>query len=289
MINFPIKYQNGNYQVTIEADGTKTRITPEEEFKAKRPETIDVNLSNYCENNCSFCYISASKSGKTADIKKDEFFKTIKPYTELAVNFYNKRRQFYEDLMFLAERNLIVNVTVHYDDFAKYKHYFLFLQKQKLIYGLGVSIQKDFDLKKLNGFKELVVHTIAGVTKKEVFEKLKNKKVLVLGFKTKGKTEAKAIPELTQQKEIIKLAIEKKHFEVLTFDNLAIEQLSIKDMVLTKVWEEHYMGAEGSASFYYDAVSKKAYCSSLEKKEKGIEAEKKSSIELFEVFKRGVL
>ena len=30
---------------------------------------------------------------------------------------------------------------------------------------------KDFDLKKLNGFKELVVHTIAGVTKKEVFEK----------------------------------------------------------------------------------------------------------------------
>ena len=37
MINFPIKYQNGNYQVTIETDGTKTRITPEEEFKAKRP------------------------------------------------------------------------------------------------------------------------------------------------------------------------------------------------------------------------------------------------------------
>ena len=111
----------------------------------------------------------------------------------------------------------------------------------------------------------------------------------MLGFKTKGKTEAKAIPELTQQKEIIKLAIEKKHFEVLTFDNLAIEQLSIKDMVSTKVWEEHYMGAEGSASFYYDAVSKKAYCSSLEKKEKGIEAEKKSSIELFEVFKSRVL
>ena len=71
---FPVYYVNGNYQVKIKKDGTKIRTCFEEHFKAKRPETIDVNLSNYCENNCDYCYLAATKEGKTADVKKNKFF-----------------------------------------------------------------------------------------------------------------------------------------------------------------------------------------------------------------------
>ena len=57
-------------------------------------------------------------------------------------------------------------------------------------------------------------------------------------------------------------------FEVLTFDNLALEQLKIQELIPKENWKRFYLGTEGNASFYYDAVSKKAFRSSTEPLEK---------------------
>lgn len=265
---FPVYYVNGNYQVKIKKDGTKVRTCFEEHFKAKRPETIDVNLSNYCENNCDYCYLAATKEGKSAVVETDAFFETIPPYTELAVNFFNKKDLLLKNLELFKKRKFITNLTIHWSDFINNKEWLLKLQEKQLVYGIGVSVTSEVDLKLTEDFEDLVFHTIAGITPITTFKKLKGKKVLILGFKTKGRTINKKVPDLKELKTELKKKLLGDWFEVLTFDNLAIEQLSLKKDIKKEVWEKYYLGAEGNASFYYGAVSKKAFRSSTEPLEK---------------------
>ena len=265
---FPVHYINGNYQVKIKKDGTKVRTCFEKEFKAKRPETIDVNLSNYCENNCDYCYLAATKDGASADTKNDEFFSTIPPYTELAVNFFNKKELLVKNLEFFKSKKFITNLTIHFLDFLKNKEFLKELQKKELIYGLGVSVTNEIRTTEFDDFDNVVFHTIAGITSLEVFEQLKSKKVLILGFKQKGKTLKTEIPNLLILKKELKERFLNDWFEVLTFDNLALEQLKTQELIPKKNWYRFYLGTEGSTSFYYDAVSKKAFRSSTEPLEK---------------------
>ena len=46
-------------------------------------------------------------------------------------------------------------------------------------------------------------------------------------------------------------------FDVVSFDNLAIKQLCVKDILSTKEWNEFYMGDDGAATMYADLVEKK--------------------------------
>ena len=265
---FPVYYVNGNYQVKIKKDGTKIRTCFEEHFKAKRPETIDVNLSNYCENNCDYCYLAATKEGKTADVKKDKFFETIPPFTELAVNFFNKKELLLKNLEVFKKRKFLTNLTIHYSDFIKNKEWLLELQKKQLAFGIGVSVTSKIELKEFDNFENLVFHTIVGITPIDILKELKGKKVLILGYKTKGRALGKELPNFKELKEELNRTFLKEWFEVLTFDNLAIEQLNLKEKISKETWEKYYLGEEGNTSFYYDAVSKKAFRSSTEPLEK---------------------
>ena len=44
------------------------------------------------------------------------------------------------------------------------------------------------------------------------------------------------------------------HFEVISFDNLAIAQLDVKRLMNEEQWEEFYMGDDGNYTFYIDMV-----------------------------------
>jgi hypothetical protein len=44
------------------------------------------------------------------------------------------------------------------------------------------------------------------------------------------------------------------HFKVVSFDNLAIEQLEVKRLLDEEQWEEFYMGDDGKYTFYIDMV-----------------------------------
>ena len=282
---FPVYYVNGNYQVKIKKDGTKIRTCFEEHFKAKRPETIDVNLSDYCENNCDYCYLAATKEGKTADIKKDKFFETIPPFTELAVNFFNKKELLLKNLEIFKKRKFLTNLTIHYSDFIKNKEWLLELQKKQLVFGIGVSVTTKIELKEFDDFENLVFHTIIGITPIDILKELKGKKVLFLGYKTKGRALGKELPNFKELKEELNKTFLKEWFEVLTFDNLAIEQLNLKEKISKKTWGKYYLGEEGNASFYYDAVSKKAFKSSLEPLEKELFGN--NAMKIFENLKKG--
>ena len=52
-------------------------------------------------------------------------------------------------------------------------------------------------------------------------------------------------------------------FDVISFDNLAIEHLDLQNQVDADAWDYLYMGDEGSFTFYIDAVNHKFALSSL--------------------------
>ena len=61
----------------------------------------------------------------------------------------------------------------------------------------------------------------------------------------------------------IKKIINEGWFNVVSFDNLAIEQLDIKDIVSYKDWDEFYMGDDSQYTFYLDLVEGKFAGNSL--------------------------
>ena len=44
------------------------------------------------------------------------------------------------------------------------------------------------------------------------------------------------------------------HFKVISFDNLAIEQLKVKRLLNKEQWDEFYMGSDSEFTFYIDMV-----------------------------------
>ena len=99
---------------------------------------------------------------------------------------------------------------------------------------------------------------------------LKGLKVLVLGYKDlrRGKDyleKWKNIVEYHQVKlyDALPRIIEEGWFKVMSFDNLAIEQLSVRRLLSEDDWEEFYMGDDGNYTFYIDMVDGKFARNSL--------------------------
>lgn len=113
----------------------------------------------------------------------------------------------------------------------------------------------------------VVLHIIAGIFPVEELETLfevSEYPVLVLGYKQWGRAENTSLPpELPKFAETLKSLMRKmeclnyeEYFDLRTigFDNLAIDQLGIRDMYTEKQWNKLYMGDEGTHSMYIDAV-----------------------------------
>ena len=108
-----------------------------------------------------------------------------------------------------------------------------------------------------------VIHLINGVTACEAsFHQLADKdlKILILGYKTFGRgiDFAKDSPWIQDNMNWVEKNIEDymMKFKVVSFDNLAVEQLKLKDKLTEKQWELFYGGDDGTHTFYIDGVNK---------------------------------
>ena len=263
-MNLLSKYNNGNYTVEIYDDGTKIRETEEETFEASFPENIDIKITNKCLNNCNFCYESSSPEGKHGNLNVD-FIKSLHPYTELAIGGGNplSHPDLYDFLTVLKENKIIANITIRQNDFLNNLELLKNYTDNKLLYGIGVSLIEPTDefIKEIQQFPNAVIHTIAGLLTKEQLIKLFNKKlkILILGYKTRGKGENykhEFEKDIFLNIEFLKQNILKLTplFKVVSFDNLAIEQLELQKQINPKVWEEFYMGDDGKHTMYVDLV-----------------------------------
>ena len=162
------KYKNGNYWVKINLeDGTKIRYNDEDTMIPEYPESMDITVTNQCDNECEFCYLGCTKNGKHGDIMNAKFIDTLLPYTELAINGNSMNHpDMTKFLEKLKSKNLIANITVNQRDFMKNQEILKYYRDNGLIYGIGVSLVAPTDdfIKTIKEYPNAVIHVVNGIT-----------------------------------------------------------------------------------------------------------------------------
>ena len=266
-------YKNGNYNVLLFEDGTKIRHNNEDELIAVFPESIDMKISNRCNMGCPQCHEQSVPDGALANLRHP-LLDSLHPYTELALGGGNIfEHPDLDDFLFrMARKHIICNITVHAHHFIKYFNDIQYHVDHGTIHGIGVSVNEPIGDEFINYLKQIpnvVVHVIAGVVPWETLVKLINNniKLLIHGYKTFGRgiQYAENHNEIWNNIEQLKerLPYLFKHFPIVSFDNLALEQLNVKDLVDEKIWEQSYMGDDGKYTMYVDLVKEEFATSSV--------------------------
>lgn len=262
------RYKNGNFVTTILSDGTKIRETKDDEFIPSFAENMDVKICNYCDMGCKFCHEGSTPDGKFGDILNEKFINTLHPYQEIAIGGGDatSHPDLIPFLQKLKERKVIANITVNQIHFEKKQELIKKLVDEKLIYGLGVSLvnpTKHF-IELIKQYPNAVIHVINGVLKPSDIKALENNdlKMLILGYKhlRRGNEyfeEEQNDIEVKQQWLYENLEDIIQKFKVVSFDNLAIEQLDVKRLLTQEEWDEFYMGDDGKVTYYVDMVERK--------------------------------
>lgn len=263
------KYKNGNYDVFLYEDGTKIRYTKETTWKSSFAENIDIKLTNKCTGtNCSYCHEGSGPDGKHGDILNLKFWDTLHKGQEVALGGGNviEHPDFISLLKKLKKIGVISNITLNQFHFLSNIDLIKELIKDNLVYGIGVSLiypsKTLINALKQAIFKNVVIHTINGILSEYDIKELENKgfKLLILGYKhlRRGNDyfDKEKIHILDNQKWLENNILDiLNKFEVVSFDNLALEQLNMKDKINKDVWEESYMGDDGTSTFYIDCVN----------------------------------
>lgn len=262
------RYKNGNFVTTILSDGTKIRETEDDEFIPSFAENMDVKLTNKCDGGCAWCHEGSSINGKHGDILNEKFIDTLHPYQEIAIGGGDatSHPDLIPFLQKLKEQKVIANMTVNQIHFEKKQELIKKLVDEKLIYGLGVSLvnpTKHF-IELIKQYPNAVIHVINGVLKPSDTKALENNnlKMLILGYKhlRRGNEyfeEEQNDIETKQQWLYENLEDIIQKFKVVSFDNLAIEQLDVKRLLTQEEWNEFYMGDDGKVTYYVDMVERK--------------------------------
>lgn len=289
------KYINGNYTVTLLEDGTKIRYTKDDEFIPAFAENCDVKITDKCDGGCPMCYEGCTSNGKHADLLNAKWVDSLKAGTELALNGNDMTHpQLVEFLYRLRDKKVFANLTVNQKHFEQHFDYIKKLVDDKLIWGLGVSLNSPTNefIEKVKMFPNAVIHVINGVLTASQVEVLKNNdlKILILGYKMleRGVSYYDGNVDRIQQNQkwlYDNLKDMTTQFKCLSFDNLAIKQLDVKRLMSDSEWEEFYMGDDGNFTFYIDAVEQTFGRNSLAPKSQRYNIENKTITEMFDIIR----
>lgn len=299
-------YKNGNYNVVLLSDGTKIRYGEDGiEFNAEFPESVDLNITDWCDIGCPFCYRGCTKEGK--HFRFDEKYLDsldFKPGMEIALGGGSpiKHPDLDKFCEYFTKRGCIPNITVHWSSMQMVKggdlEHLQRLQRDGLLHGIGVSVT-SYDASTMRAMKyflkNAVAHVIAGIADtNDVYRWYKTGiPVLVLGYKDMGRGKidypedgVDIWNEIYHLRDFVHGLIENNipDFEsiygpvqesvkpIISFDNLALKQMELREVLPKEKWEELYMGDDGldgnltSASMYMDLVSKTYSRNSIEGK-----------------------
>ena len=271
-------YRNGNYYVSIYEDGTKVRETEGDSFVPSFAENIDLKITDECDGGCPWCYEDAKPDGQHAALMAeneievlDKYIRNLRPFTEVALNGNDlSHPEILAFLVYLRKKKIITNITVSQKHFMRNYHRLMGWTERRLIHGLGISLIDSEDtefLEKVKHFPNAVIHVISGVFNGVDLDNLAGRdlKLLILGYKEQGRGidyKARNEQDMKYNVEWLEDAIKTElpgQFKVVSFDNLAIEQLHIKENLFDgkeAEWDEFYMGDDGEFTFYVDAVNR---------------------------------
>lgn len=262
-----VEYQNGNSTVELYEDGTRV-IQFENNLNLDYPLNIDIRVSTACSLGfnpktgkavCEFCHESARTDGKECDYNDlKSILKGLPKGIELAIGGNKITPGLIEFLMWSTKKGFINNLTINHLHVNRDEFTISHLMKEKIIRGLGISYRNGYPLHMNKWFynhPNVILHVIAGIDDVDNVMLLPFNKILVLGYKKFGFGEKYFGDEVKQSLQewywYVKKLIDCK--SVVSFDNLALEQLNIKRFLTDKMWEEFN---QGEHSMYINAVDK---------------------------------
>lgn len=264
------RYKNGNAITTIYSDGTKERFTYDDEFHPIFAENMDIKICNRCDRGCLHCHEGSTPDGKLGDIMNEKFIDTLHPYQECALGGGNilEHPDLIPFLYKLKNKKVIPNITLNQKHFEDNINLVEELTSKKLIFGIGVSLENPTEkfIKKVNKFPNAVIHVINGIFTESDCAALSNHglKLLILGYKNLRRGSQFLLNEsdtIHQNQKWLENHINDliSNFTVVSFDNLAIEQLAIKERwsLSDELWDEFYAGDDGNFTYYIDMVERK--------------------------------
>ena len=296
-------YKNGNHFTAIFHDGTKINETIEEtddHFTYEFPSNFDIHINNRCNAGCPYCHEGSTKDGEVPSLvdmilenkgrvikhidgdrytfvgKLTPFYDSLRAGTEMAIGggniFESDPLEFEFFLEMNKRKHILSNITINQihvkPNMDKLKKWV----DNGLVHGIGVSLVNSKDEEFWKCVDQLgnnvVVHTIAGILTEKDLPYLKNRKILVLGYKhlRRGndyfsETVQKNIDWLRDNLKDVS-----KTVKLMSFDCLGIEQLNPKNnlSIGDKDWNTLFQGsdtdvkdAEGNitcATMYIDLV-----------------------------------
>nr|DAE18211.1 MAG TPA: Radical SAM, SuiA 22mer SAM enzyme, Lys-Trp crosslink [Myoviridae sp. ctdNl2] len=264
-----IQYRNGNADITLYDDGTRIIETEDSILRLDTPLNIDIRVSKRCPYGydssrgvsvCGFCHESATVDGKVCDY--DKLLNVIRESdlpkgTELAIGANLISDDFIEFVKELNILGFIVNITVN-ERYLTDRGDRQLKKVMQYIKGLGISFRTlcgSMNLPEwISEYSNTVLHVICGIDNLKDVCKLHKKyhKILVLGEKDFGfntnKVDLTSNSHIEWDTHIMKLT---KLFDIVSFDNLALEQLHIKDKISKDEYETFH---QGEHSMYINAV-----------------------------------
>ena len=260
-------YKNGNAVVSIDNDGSRV-VEYEDTLQLDFPLNIDIRTSTKCAFGakadgtpgfCSFCHESAKQNGSECDYEKlKNKILDLPKGIELAIGANQLTDNLYEFLYWAKCQGYICNVTINQGHIKRDMSMIKNAIDIGIIKGLGISYRSGLKWDappSILDYENTVFHVIAGIdtfAEVEALAEMGVKKILILGEKDFGFNVGHVDLNSRKHREwfwwVHKLF---SKFDVVSFDNLALEQLRLQRFFTNENWEvfnnqEH--------SFYINAV-----------------------------------
>lgn len=266
-----MKYRNGNAVVTLDLrDGTRIIEYPDNELLTlQTPLNIDIRVSTQCpygynsitrKSTCEFCHESALVNGQECDYSVLQQVLTdakLPRGTEIALGVNEVTDNLVQFVKNLYRLGLVVNITMNERYILQYGDTRL-KEMMPYVYGLGISyrsLQGCLSLPDwIAEYPHTVIHVINGIDDFDDVKELgvKYRKLLILGEKDFGFNKGKVNLNTEQHKQwksnIMQLT---KIFDIVSFDNLGLQQLEIRGKITDEEYKSFY---QGEHSMYINAV-----------------------------------
>ncbi len=271
------KYQNGGWEVSIDSvTGDKSRrLIDRGNPLPIFPESMDLKVTDYCNAGCAFCHEDSTLQGKHADLlETQEALADLPAGVEIAIGGGDPLSWPHLDnfLKWCADRGLFANITVNGLHVRRGAPRLKALQSNGLIHGIGVSaVSNGYNTRAFNiediygyGLKNVVGHIIMGrvdFSQEPPYDQNElMPSYLLLGFKDFGRgvlfKDRRGYAEVNLKKMRRWVLCMHQIGIKVSFDNLALEQGHLQELVEPSVWKSMYMGPDGMFTMFVDAVRK---------------------------------
>ena len=262
------KYTNGDWDITLYEDGTLLKVTESNAPQYAHPITIDCLITKYCDMGCEYCHEASTKSGKHGDIHTLlEVLKELPKGVELAIGGGNplSHPDILSFLKAVKQLGLYANLTINQGHMKRFKGLIDKIIAEELVKGIGISVLNK-SVVEYSHIPNVVYHLIAGIHDVNILDDImlgSDTKVLILGFKDYGfgkkfSQEPKTLETIKNWKAFLPkyfATAAKGNRGIISFDNLALEQLHVKRFFKEDTWEMLYQGDDFTQSMYIDAVN----------------------------------